>query len=302
MNINDMRLAAKLFIGEHDFRNFCKMNVIAVSNYKRKIFRFDICKVNGNNEDECSTGHEENGINDTDMYMFEIEGTAFLWHQVRMMTAVLFLVGSGKEDPPIISTLLNVVNHPRRPQYNMSNEGPLVLYKTNYKEVSFNTSEHAMKWLLKRYEDLWHEYAVKACMMREFINVAQKSYNKSISKVAVEEGTTVNKSTSSSTNTKINNKLLVVDDDDDDENHFISTKKPIKSRLSDYISGHESSGEYISLLNRTTAMSYEERINNLSEKRLEERNRLIQKSKTIGIAKNGILSERERAIRGRDRV
>ena len=33
------------------------------------------------------------------MYMFEIEGTAFLWHQVRMMTAVLFLVGSGKEDP-----------------------------------------------------------------------------------------------------------------------------------------------------------------------------------------------------------
>ena len=139
-------------------------------------------------------------------------------------------------------------------------------------------------------------------MMREFINVAQKSYNKSISKVAVEEGTTVNKSTSSSTNTKINNKLLVVDDDDDDENHFISTKKPIKSRLSDYISGHESSGEYISLLNRTTAMSYEERINNLSEKRLEERNRLIQKNKTIGIAKNGILSERERAIRGRDRV
>ena len=109
MNINDMRLAAKLFIGEHDFRNFCKMNVIAVSNYKRKIFRFDICKVNGNNEDECSTGHEENGSNDTDMYMFEIEGTAFLWHQVRMMTAVLFLVGSGKEDPPIISTLLNVV-------------------------------------------------------------------------------------------------------------------------------------------------------------------------------------------------
>ena len=102
-------------------------------------------------------------------------------------------------------------------------------------------------------------------------------------------------------NTKINNKLVVVDDDDD-ENHFISTKKPIKSRLSDYISGHESSGEYISLLNRTTAMSYEERINNLSEKRLEERNRLIQKSKTIGIAKNGILSERERAIRGRDRV
>ena len=72
--------------------------------------------------------------------------------------------------------------------------------------------------------------------------------------------------------------------------------------MSDYISGHESSGEYISLLNRTTAMSYEERINNLSEKRLEERNRLIQKSKTIGIAKNGILSERERAIRGRDRV
>ena len=25
-----------------DFRNFCKMNVVAVSNFKRKIFKFDI--------------------------------------------------------------------------------------------------------------------------------------------------------------------------------------------------------------------------------------------------------------------
>lgn len=37
-----MQKAAFKFIGEHDFRNFCKMDAANVSNYKRHITDFNI--------------------------------------------------------------------------------------------------------------------------------------------------------------------------------------------------------------------------------------------------------------------
>ena len=42
------------------------------------------------------------------VWAFTIKGTAFLYHQVRCMVAVLFLVGEGKEDERIISDLLDL--------------------------------------------------------------------------------------------------------------------------------------------------------------------------------------------------
>lgn len=37
-----MQKAAKKFVGEHDFRNFCKMDAANVNNYTRKITTFEI--------------------------------------------------------------------------------------------------------------------------------------------------------------------------------------------------------------------------------------------------------------------
>lgn len=44
MNIFEqaMETAGKKFIGEHDFRNFCKMDAANVHNYKRNITSFEI--------------------------------------------------------------------------------------------------------------------------------------------------------------------------------------------------------------------------------------------------------------------
>ena len=36
-----------------------------------------------------------------DLLVFEVSGTGFLWHQVRCMMAVLFLVGMGLEQPQV---------------------------------------------------------------------------------------------------------------------------------------------------------------------------------------------------------
>lgn len=37
-----MERAGKKFVGEHDFRNFCKMDAANVHNYRRRILSFDI--------------------------------------------------------------------------------------------------------------------------------------------------------------------------------------------------------------------------------------------------------------------
>ncbi|KAG2143939.1 pseudouridine synthase [Suillus cothurnatus] len=45
---------------------------------------------------------------DKQVYVFDLIGSAFLYHQVRHIMAALFLVGTGLERPPIISALMNV--------------------------------------------------------------------------------------------------------------------------------------------------------------------------------------------------
>jgi hypothetical protein len=45
---------------------------------------------------------------DNRVYVFDLVGSAFLYHQVRHIMAVLFLVGTGVEQPSTISALMNV--------------------------------------------------------------------------------------------------------------------------------------------------------------------------------------------------
>lgn len=48
-----------------------------------------------------------------DMYFLHIVGNAFLWHQIRCIIGVLFLVGEKKEDPEVIAELLDVEKNPQ---------------------------------------------------------------------------------------------------------------------------------------------------------------------------------------------
>ena len=67
MNLSKMREAGEHLKGEHDFRNFCKMDVTNVRNFVRSI---DSCKIEQLNEK-------------SDICFAEISGNAFLWHQIR---------------------------------------------------------------------------------------------------------------------------------------------------------------------------------------------------------------------------
>ena len=120
LDLDQMRAAADLLIGEHDFRNFCKLDGSKqIENHSRRVLKAYF--------DEAEAGTEG-------MVVFNLIGTAFLWHQVRHILAVLFLVGARLERPEVINELLDAENMPRRPLYMMAQALPLRLHECGYKD------------------------------------------------------------------------------------------------------------------------------------------------------------------------
>ncbi|RLO05425.1 hypothetical protein DYB28_004539 [Aphanomyces astaci] len=100
-----MATAARLLEGQHDYRNFCRMDP-TVTNFEREILSFQV----------LHTSQVSSVDPYYDLCYFEVQGRAFLWHQVRCMAAILFLVGKGHEAPEIVTTLLDIGACPRKPQ------------------------------------------------------------------------------------------------------------------------------------------------------------------------------------------
>jgi tRNA pseudouridine38/39 synthase len=151
-NLDAMRRACRLFEGTHDFRNFCKMDV---ENAKHFVRRVESCRLVL--EDEHGTG----------LGYCEIRGSAFLWHQVRMMMAVLFLVGQGLESPDLVTQMFNVEAMPRRPGYNMAPEAPLILFGTEFSEpLDWRISEQAKARLAQTLRARHESLSLSAAMSR----------------------------------------------------------------------------------------------------------------------------------------
>ncbi|GFR44474.1 hypothetical protein Agub_g5737, partial [Astrephomene gubernaculifera] len=133
LDLDAMRQAASYFVGEHDFRNFCKPDVTAVRSFRRRILSFTIEPV------RCGAGAGSHEV-----YALVVRGTAFLWHQVRCMAAVLLMVGRRQEAPQVVARLLDVAATPRKPQYSMAPEEPLLLYACGFSDLAFRRSSPAV--------------------------------------------------------------------------------------------------------------------------------------------------------------
>lgn len=132
LDIDLMREGAKRFEGEHDFRNFCKVDPAKnISNYHRRILEATVEEVPCMSSslpyiDPSTTGASAGTY--PKVYCFKVRGTAFLWHQIRNMVSILFSIGQRLESPELVSQLLDVQTNPRRPTYTMADETPLVLW------------------------------------------------------------------------------------------------------------------------------------------------------------------------------
>ncbi|CEJ79890.1 hypothetical protein VHEMI00103 [[Torrubiella] hemipterigena] len=145
LDIDAMRDAAKRYEGEQDFRNVCKIDPAKlITNWKRTIFESDIVEVKDVNSAlpylKAQGFAPESMKNDEGVYpkvyYFHVRGSAFLWHQIRHMVALLFLVGQGLEKPSLISEILDVEKNPAKPAYVMADEVPLVLWDCIFPDLS----------------------------------------------------------------------------------------------------------------------------------------------------------------------
>ncbi|POO00302.1 Pseudouridine synthase [Trema orientale] len=156
LNVLAMERAGKKFIGEHDFRNFCKMDAVNVHNYRRCITSFVItpCDVRLTLVDNCS---------DPNM----LKSKSKLYVKVRCMVAVLFMIGQGFESPDVIDALLDIERSPRKPQYNMAPEIPLVLQSCEFENLKFTCSSDAGQALREHLAKQCQTYHLQAAIFKE---------------------------------------------------------------------------------------------------------------------------------------
>ena len=168
LDINAMRIAAKKFEGLHDFQNLCKVDPgKQIADFSRRIFYSDIVEVKG--EDQAAAfvqkndflefpghGRLANGtayqydssiIQAPKVYIFVLHGSAFLWHQVRCMVAMLFLIGQGLESPDLIDNLLDTKITLGKPHYDLAEDMPLVLWDCIFPDENSDTRKDSLTWV-----------------------------------------------------------------------------------------------------------------------------------------------------------
>lgn len=155
LDIPAMQDAASRYEGAHDFRNFCKQDPARqISNFERRVDRAVVVPVERGElglpfaADADVRPLNEKTTSEPQLFAFEVWGSAFLWHQVRHMVAMLFLVGQGLEAPDVVDRLLDVQQIREKPLYEMADDHPLVLWDCVFPDLEKGGMEESLEWIL----------------------------------------------------------------------------------------------------------------------------------------------------------
>lgn len=145
-----MQEAAQQFVGTHNFQNFCKINVLQTTNYVRTISSVKIERV-------CASDIDER----LDLYSVTITGNGFLWHQVRYMMNVLFMIGKQQENKEIISDLLDLSRYKAKPNYLLADDYPLTLYDCVYDNLKFEYDLDTSVRIYEHYKSIIEKQSIQ---------------------------------------------------------------------------------------------------------------------------------------------
>ena len=201
LDVTQMQNAASRMIGEHDFRNLCKLDPQKqITSFRRTVFSASIDPL------------------DDGTYVFNLVGTAFLYHQVRHIMAILFLIGSGLEPSSVVTDLMNVkegLEPPRsedlpkqkytvvdrKPEYQMADALPLMLWECGYDdtELAWRTTgrpdDEGIEGGLAHGGELYHQLQgiqtrsqVFSALDQHFLEMAAKHHPKPVSPFPLKDG------------------------------------------------------------------------------------------------------------------
>ena len=183
MNIHKMQEAANLLCGYHNFKNFCKVDKSDENweekNYERRIFEIRIEKIS-------KTGFIypfdiDNNIINSDYYQAYacvIKGSAFLWHQVRCIMQILFLIGDELEDIDLINEMLDE-NSKYEFKYGLADDSNLILSDCVFEFINFSNNESCIKnnnncELYNKLEKIYMENLMRCIIDSHFFNIIFK--------------------------------------------------------------------------------------------------------------------------------
>jgi len=141
LDLERMRAAAELLLGEHDFRNFSSAKIGTVKNL------------------QMLTISEKDGL-----FTFDLRADGFLWNMVRKIAAALEKIGAGERGLDWIHDLLNPsLNHgaPTGPA-----EG-LILMGVGYEELDWQVDEYSRKRAAKALATTVQKRMAQAMVARE---------------------------------------------------------------------------------------------------------------------------------------
>lgn len=175
LDLDAMAKGMQYMVGKHDFRNLCKMNCEEVDNFMRIVNYGKIVKAKPLSE---STGvqYEDHVVSDdaedsSDLYRqvcyFEIQGQAFLWHQIRCIASLLFMIGKKLEKAEVVNQLFDIESNPGKPCYPFAADLPLVLHKCDYHNVRFG---HSVQNLWKTSCDLESKWEAQVLAAEQLKN------------------------------------------------------------------------------------------------------------------------------------
>lgn len=128
-------------------------------NHVREIKKSSIGPVEGCNVPNCQ------------LYVYTVQGSAFLYHQVRYMAAILLLVGQGLETPNIVEKLLDIKQVSAKPQYAMAPEAPLLFNGCGFRtsDLEFRQSESALAKARTPLQDILEHHLVIGALCHQML-------------------------------------------------------------------------------------------------------------------------------------
>ncbi|MFH4976656.1 hypothetical protein AB6A40_003365 [Gnathostoma spinigerum] len=175
LNIKNMEEAGRLLEGEHDFRNFCRIDnnhKRLNQSYSRTIYSCRLRVLSSHRPVDNSTSKDtDDDETPFDMIELTCRASGFLWNQIRSIVAVLYEIGRGKETKEVITDLLDIAKTPCKPAYGISTAVPLCLFDCSYGDISLKWQWDiiSLKSVISQLLRLWSEFQSKAAMLSNMI-------------------------------------------------------------------------------------------------------------------------------------